>query len=194
MMKGRWFYPDKTIFLFLLPLTMQQILETERLLLRKLRPSDAPFILDLVNTPGWLQYIGDRNIHSLGEAVKYIENGPMASYEKYGFGLYLVALRPSGEPVGMCGFLQRDFLNDPDIGFAFLPKYTGLGYAYEMADAGIRYLADSWGKKRLLGITLPHNQPSVGLLKKLGFQYERTMQKPGDTEELLVFGKQLNPE
>ena len=171
---------------------MENILETERLILRPLQYSDAAFILELVNTPGWLQYIGDRNIHSLEDAIKYIENGPLASYQTYGFGLYLVALQDSGLPIGMCGFLQRDFLDDPDIGFAFLPAYTGQGYAYEIAEASIRYLADTWGKKRVLGITLPNNGPSIGLLKKLGLQYERNFRKPGETEELMVFSRVLH--
>ena len=106
-------------------------LETERLLLTHLDPADAAFILELLNEPSWLRFIGDKNVHSLDDARRYIENGPMAMYAAKGFGLYRVALKETDTPIGICGLIKRDTLPEPDIGFAFLPRAWGAGYARE---------------------------------------------------------------
>ena len=99
------------------------VLETERLRLRQLTVDDAAFILQLVNDPSWLRFIGDRNVRNLDDARNYILKGPIASYEKFGFGLWLVELKADGMPLGICGLLQRDTLPDVDIGFALLPQF-----------------------------------------------------------------------
>src|SRR5262245_14852779 len=105
--------------------------ETERLLLRRFTVDDAQFILTLLNEPSFLRYIGDKQVRSLEDARQYIMNGPVASYERYGFGLLLVELRESRTPIGMCGLLKREGLPEPDIGFALLPDFWNKGFAYE---------------------------------------------------------------
>ncbi|MBL7962195.1 GNAT family N-acetyltransferase, partial [bacterium] len=114
---------------------MKQILETSRLTIRELNSDDAEFILKLVNTPTWLKFIGDRGVKNLDDAKKYIENGPVKSYADNGFGLYLMELKIGKAPIGMCGLIKRDFLPDPDIGFALMPEFEGKGYGYESASA-----------------------------------------------------------
>lgn len=163
---------------------MEIIFETERLILRKLDLEDDAFIVILLNTPQWLQYIGDRNVHSLADARAYLLKGPMASYDKNGFGLSLVALKDTGTPIGMCGLLRRDTLDAPDIGFAFLPEYAGKGYGYEIASSLITYARKTWNLNRILAITLPDNLRSLQLLKKMGFQFERNI--TFNNEDLLL--------
>jgi RimJ/RimL family protein N-acetyltransferase len=100
---------------------------TERLELVHLTLEDAPFILELVNDPAWLRFIGDRGVRTLAQAEAYLQDGPLASYATHGFGLYLVRRKSDGAPLGMCGLLKRPSLPQPDIGFAYLPQFTGQG-------------------------------------------------------------------
>src|SRR5262245_51998217 len=109
--------------------------ETARLRLRELTSEDAAFIYELVNEPAWIQWLGDRNVHSLDDARRYIANGPVASYAKHGFGLWAVEQKASGEPVGMCGLVKRATLAHADLGFALLARHRGHGYAREAAAA-----------------------------------------------------------
>ena len=111
------------------------VLETERLVLRRLCSDDAEFILELLNQPSFLRYIGDKGVRNAEDAVQYIQTGPQASYERFGFGLYLVELKETGVSIGMCGLLKRDSLPDVDVGFAFLSDYWLQGYAFESAAA-----------------------------------------------------------
>ena len=164
--------------------------ETDRLLITALAKDDAPFILELVNTPDWLQFIGDRGIKTLADAENYIINGPMASYSTYGHGLYLVTLKDTAAPVGICGIIKRDTLEDKDIGFALLPQYTGKGYAYEAAAAILQYAKEVLGIQRIVAITLAANSRSVNLLTKLGLVYEKMLRFPGNEEELMLFASQ----
>ncbi|UII35144.1 GNAT family N-acetyltransferase [Fulvivirga ulvae] len=160
----------------------ENVLETDRLLLSKLKVDDAPFILRLVNEPSWLRYIGDRGVKNLEDAENYIVNGPMKSYETNGFGLYLVRLR-NGTPIGLCGILKRDTLNDPDIGFAFLPEHTGMGYAFESAQAVLTYGKTVLGLNRIVAITSPDNSRSGKLLEKLGMKFSKMVRLAGDKED-----------
>ncbi len=137
------------------------VLETDRLILRELTADDAAFILELLNDPGWLQYIGDRGVRNLADARQYIINGPMASYQRYGFGLYLVKLKDAETPMGICGLIKRDELEDVDIGFAFLPQFTGKGYALEAASAVMSYGSHELGIERIVAITSLDNHRSV---------------------------------
>src|SRR5215510_2104199 len=123
-------------------------LETERLLLRRLNTDDAPFILTLLNEPSFLRYIGDKKVRNLNDARQYILNGPVASYEKHGFGLNLVELRESHAPIGMCGLLKREELPDPDIGFAFLPDFWNKGLAFEAANAVLHEAREGFSLER----------------------------------------------
>lgn len=162
------------------------IAETPRLTIREFSAGDAPFILELVNTPSWLKYIGDRNIRSVEDAEKYLVNGPMKSYLKNGFGLSLVSLKEGNLPVGMCGLIRRDNLEDVDIGFAFLPAHERKGYGLESAQAMLAY-AESAGLKRVVAITLPENEPSIMLLKKLDMRFEKMIRFANEDKELMLF-------
>lgn len=139
--------------------------ETARLRLRPLAPDDAPFILRLLNEPSFLEHIGDKGVRSLEDARRYLEDGPLASYARHGHGLMAVALRETGEAIGMCGLLKREHLDHPDLGYAFLPQGWGRGYAFEAAQAVMG------GAKlgRVLALVSPGNGPSIRLLEKLGF-------------------------
>ena len=169
---------------------MNYILETERLRLREFTLGDTSFILELVNSPGWLQFIGDRNIRTAERAETYLQNGPISSYKVHGFGLSLVEEKESGKPVGMCGMIRRADLTEPDIGFAFLPAFTGLGYAFEMADATMRYAKEQLGLSEVVAITVPENERSIKLLEKLGMRYVKTFCFPGKEEELLLYSNE----
>jgi [ribosomal protein S5]-alanine N-acetyltransferase len=165
---------------------MSTILSTDRLTLREFNLNDAPFIIKLLNTPGWLQFIGDRNVHSIDDAESYLLQGPMLSYETNGFGLWLVSLKDSGLSIGMCGFLKRQGLENADIGFAFLPDHAGKGYAYEAALAAIKYAQKGLGLDKILAIASANNESSIRLLKKLGLEFERMVKM--ENEELMLFG------
>lgn len=167
------------------------ILETERLILRQFSAEDAEFILQLVNEPSFLQNIGDRGVRTLEHARAYISNGPVASYAKNGFGLYLVTRKETGESIGMCGLIKRDTLDDVDIGYAFLPKFWGKGYAVEAAQAVKAHAKDVIGLKRLVAITNPDNEGSIRVLEKIGLRFERMVQLSADDIELKLFGTDL---
>ncbi|MDJ1504490.1 GNAT family N-acetyltransferase [Xanthocytophaga agilis] len=167
------------------------IIETPRLILRQLELEDDSFVLELLNTPSWLQFIGDRGVNTLEDARNYIRTGPMDSYSRFGFGLLLIFLKGEDTPIGMCGLLNRDVLDDPDIGFALLPVYEGKGYAFEAASAVLEYSHNELRLKRIVAIVMRENQRSVSLLQRLGFIYEKDIVFPYSNEELLLFGCQL---
>jgi len=160
------------------------VLETERLSLRKLTVDDAEFILTLLNDPAFLRYIGDKKVRNLDDARQYILNGPVASYERHGFGLNCVELRESQTPIGMCGLLKRDELPDPDIGFALLPDFCRKGFAFEAAEA---VLKEARNPQRILAITSLDNEASINLLQRLGFRFEKVVQLSPDGEQLRLF-------
>ena len=163
------------------------VLETERLILRWLSADDAAFILELVNDPGWLRFIGDRGVRTLADARDYILNGPVAMYHRMGFGLYMVQLRQSATPIGMCGLIKRPNLEDVDIGFAFLPAFGGQGYAYESASAVMAYAQNALGLNRVVAIVDPDNQRSISLLKKLGLNFVDLLRLSEDQPEVMLF-------
>ena len=167
------------------------ILKTERLHLRQFSADDAEFILQLVNEPSFIQNIGDRGVRTLEDARAYILNGPVASYAKNDFGLYLVMLKETKESIGMCGLIKRDTLDDVDIGYAFLPKFWGRGYAVEAAQAVKNYAKDVIGLKRLVAITNPDNEGSIRVLEKIGLRFERMVRLSADDIELKLFGADL---
>jgi RimJ/RimL family protein N-acetyltransferase len=164
-----------------------KVLETERLILRWLSASDAAFILELVNEPSWLQYIGDRGVKTLEDAQNYIEKGPLEMYGRLGFGLNRVELKGSDEPIGICGLIKRESLEDVDIGFAFLPRFWGKGYAFESVSATMNHGKKVLGLSRLVAITSQDNHPSGKLLEKLGFRFERLVRLTTDNEELKLY-------
>ena len=163
------------------------ILETERLYIRHITLDDAPFILELLNDPSFIQNIGDRNVRTIADAESYITKGPVSSYEKNGFGLDMVTLKETGESIGMCGLINRDTLEDIDIGYAFLPKFWKKGYAVESARAVLEYGFRVQKLKRIVGITLEANKGSVRVLEKIGLNFEKIIKLEGDDEELMLF-------
>lgn len=164
------------------------MIETERLVLDEFSIEDAPFIFALLNTPSWIQSIGNRGVRTLSDAQSYISDGALNSYKQHGFGPYLVKLKTNGQPIGLCGLFKRDQVDAPDIGFAFLPDYTGKGYGFESATAVMKYARNVLGLTRIVGITLPANQSSIRLLEKLGLRFERRISVRADGEESLLFG------
>ena len=167
------------------------VLETERLLLRRFTVDDAEFILTLLNEPSFLRYIGDKQVRSLEDARQYILNGPVASYERHGFGLCLVELKESHTPIGMCGLLKREELPHPDIGFAFLPAFWNQRFGLESATAVLNDARDRLGVERILAITSLDNEPSIKLLERLGFRFERILKLAPDREEVKLFSIRL---
>jgi ribosomal-protein-alanine N-acetyltransferase len=166
---------------------MEEILQTERLRLRKFGLDDALFMMNLTNTEDWLKNIGDRNTNSEDLARQYLENSNIKSYRERGYGGYLVELKETGEPVGMCGLFKRDVFDHPDIGFAFLPAHYGKGYGFEAANAVLKYALEELRLPKVLGITLPSNTGSIRLLEKIGLRCTGKVRMPGDDEELLLF-------
>jgi RimJ/RimL family protein N-acetyltransferase len=164
---------------------MMDILDTERLRLRALTLDDAPFYLEVVNSPGFIEFIGDRGIRTEDEARKAIAEGPIAMQAALGHSLCMVERKQDGAPVGMCGLIKRDTLPDVDIGYAFLPQFFGQGYATEAA-AGVLAYARTLGIRRLLAITSPGNIGSNAVLKKIGMHFEEMVYlTPEDTGTLL---------
>jgi RimJ/RimL family protein N-acetyltransferase len=166
-------------------------LPTERLILRRLSPDDAQFILELLNQPSFLRYIGDKGVRNTDDALNYIQTGPVASYERFGFGLYLVELKDKAVPIGICGLLKRDSLPDVDVGFAFLPDYWSRGYAFEAAAAVMRYGKEKFGLQRIVAITSLENDASIKLLEKLGMKFQGLIKLGEDQREVRLFGTKL---
>jgi RimJ/RimL family protein N-acetyltransferase len=164
-----------------------KILETDRLILRHQIIEDAVFIIELLNDPSWIQYIGDRGVRTLEDARKYIIKGPQDMYARLGFGFYLTELKDGGIPIGICGLVKRDFLEDVDVGFAFLPKFWGKGYAFEAASAVMTYAKSVLGLKRIVAITSEDNHASAKLLEKLGLHFEGMIKYAGTDEEVRLF-------
>jgi [ribosomal protein S5]-alanine N-acetyltransferase len=164
---------------------------TARLVLRHFTLDDAAFILELVNEPDWLRFIGDRDVHTLEQARTYLERGPMSLYDKFGFGFYRVELAADGTPVGMCGLIQREVLDGVDIGFALLERHERCGYGHEAAAEVVRQAREDHGLDRLLAITNLDNARSIALLEKLGMHYERDLRLPGEDADVRLYAMEL---
>lgn len=170
------------------------VAETERLQLRWLTADDAAFMFELVNDPTWIEFIGKRNVNSIEQARTYITDKYVADYHGHGFGLNLVELKETGAPVGICGLIKRATLEDVDVGFAFLPRYAGHGYATESAAAVLEHGRRTLGIERIVAITLPHNLRSIRVLEKIGLRFERIIRMEGDEEELALYSHEPNRE
>ena len=166
------------------------VLETERLVLRRLATSDAAFILELLNEPSFLRYVGDKGVRTLDDARIYVENTPLASYQKHGFGMYLTSLK-DGTPIGICGLVKRDTLLDVDLGFAFLPEYWSQGYAFESATAVLGHAKKDFGLTRIVAIVNPDNHRSITLLERLGLMFERAVRLKAESTEILLHVRAL---
>ncbi len=168
-----------------------QILETERLALRELDSAlDAEFIFRLLNTPKFLRFIGDRGVRSVENAAAFIDERYCQSYRDHDYGLYLVELKQSGTGIGVCGFVRRETLPGPDIGFAFLPEFEGKGFGLESAQAVMRYGQETLGFTEVFAITSLDNTASGRLLEKLGFKFDELLENGDETIKLFVHKKQ----
>ena len=165
------------------------IVETDRLIVREIVENDGLFMLELLNSPSFLKYIGDRGVRSVDDARSFIETRYRQSYRVHGYGLYAVDLKTEQIPIGMCGFVRRDTLPAPDLGFAFLPQYEGLGFGFESARAMVDYGHDALGFEELLAITDPDNSASIRLLSKLGFISKGVIET--ENEKLSLFRLEL---
>jgi len=162
------------------------ILKTERLQLRRFNFDDWQFIIDLLNSEGWLKYIGDRNVKTKKQAHHYLKKGPLKSYKQNGFGLSMVETK-DGRPIGMCGLIKRDYLEHPDIGFAFLPEYSSMGYGYEIASAILVHARKDLHLSTISAITVPNNVKSIGLLEKIGLRFVKFFRPEPGAEELMLY-------
>jgi RimJ/RimL family protein N-acetyltransferase len=167
------------------------VLETDRLRLRLLSVDDADFVLKLLNEPSFIQNIGDRGVRTPDDARSYILKGPIASYEKHGFGLWLVETKEGGAQIGICGLIKRDVLADVDIGYALLPQFWYRGYALESASGVLSYARERLGMKRLLAVVNADNQSSIRLLEKIGFKYEKMVQLSADAPEIKLYASAI---
>jgi len=162
-------------------------LATERLIVRRISMDDAAFILQLLNEPGWLRFIGDRGVRSLDDARAYIQSGPLETYSRLGIGFGVVTLKAAGAPMGICGLTKRDYLDAPDLGFAFLPEHWGKGYAREAAAAVLTHGREQLKLRRVLATTRVDNFASQRVLECLGFRFERTVVRPDTGRELNLY-------
>ena len=167
------------------------VLETERLNLRPLDAGDAAFILELLNGEAFLHNIGDKGVRTVEDAVRYISEGPVDSYRRHGFGLWLVELKETGTPAGICGLVKRDALPDADIGYAFLPRFWSRGYAHESAAAVLSYASSALGLRRVLAVVNPDNTGSIKVLEKIGLKFERLARLSDDAPEIMLFASDM---
>lgn len=166
---------------------------TPRLTLRRFTLDDAPDILRLVNDPDFLANIGDKGVRSLEDARRYLAEGPLAMYERHGFGLWQVSLTATGEFAGMCGLLRRESLPDADLGYAYLPAFRGQGLAGEAGAAVLRHAAGKFGLRRVLAIVSPGNLGSIRVLEKLGFHFQG-MHAATPRDPVRLYSIELAPE
>ena len=166
--------------------------ETDRLLIREANPDDSLFILKLLNSPSWLEFIGDKGVKNEKDAQNYIENSLINSYLNNGFGLYHISLKENSEPIGLCGYLKRDYLDYPDLGFALLPDYEGHGYMWEASTAMLQFGKSTLKLDRVLAIVMPLNLRSQKLLRKIGFVETGPIRPNSKEPELLLFSNKKN--
>jgi [ribosomal protein S5]-alanine N-acetyltransferase len=162
-------------------------MKTERLTLRPFSQKDTRFIVELLNDPGWLRFIGDREVRTVDDAHAYLTNGPLAHAAKHGFALGAVERTSDGALIGMCGLIRREGLDDVDLGYAILPAYRGQGYAREAAAAWLACGFDEFGLKRIVAITKLDNAPSQRVLESIGMRFERRLRLPQNTEDSLLY-------
>jgi RimJ/RimL family protein N-acetyltransferase len=163
------------------------VLETDRLLLRHFTLDDAAFILRLLNEPSFIQNVGDKGVRTLEQARGYLLEGPIKSYQTHGHGLYLVALKEPLQPIGMCGLLKRDWFDNVDLGYAFLPEFWSKGFAYESASAVQKFGVNALGCAKILAIVSPENWASIRVLEKLGFAFSKNVQMQSDASEVALY-------
>jgi len=164
-----------------------KVFETERLFLKPTSEEDAEFIFELLNTPKWIENVGDRNIKTFDNARKYINVKMLPQLKRLGYSVYTLIKKQDNVKVGTCGLYDREGLEGIDIGFAFLPEYERKGYAFESARKLINVAFNEFGIKEINAITIEENISSKKLLEKLGFKLNGTTKLPDDEEELLLY-------
>ena len=164
-----------------------QVLETDRLVHRYFHADDVEFVVRLLNEPSFIEHIGDKGVRTAEEAIQYLLDGPMDSYERFGYGLNMVEMKETGEPIGMCGLVRRENLDDADIGYAFLEKHWSKGYARESAEAVLNHARETFGLGRIVAIVTPENHSSIKLLEKIGLKFQRAIRMSDDDVELKFF-------
>ncbi len=164
-------------------------LVTERLVIRRMtvNTTDVEFMLQLLNDRSWIRFIGDRGVRTVEDARQYIAKGPLSMYDRLGYGHCIVELREARCALGICGLTKRDYLDCPDMGFAFLPRYWGQGFALEAASAILRYATGVLCMPHIVATTRLDNFSSQALLGKLGFQFERTFRHPDGDRDLQLY-------
>lgn len=167
------------------------LIDTDRLSIRYIKVEDFNFIFRLLNDPSWIKYIGDKGIKTEDDAKNYIQTGPLQMYKNFGFGLYLVTLKETAVPIGLCGLIKRPSLENIDLGYAFLPEYTGKGYAFEATKAVLQYGKEQLTIDKIVAITTLDNFSSEKVLLKLGFTFDSLIKEKNDAEELKLFTKVL---
>jgi ribosomal-protein-alanine N-acetyltransferase len=168
------------------------IMDTPRLLLRPVTAGDAAFVLELMNEPPYHENIGDRGVRTVSDAERYVAEKYTASYESRGYGLYLVELKEGATPVGICGLVKREILDQPDVGFAFLQRHWSKGYASEAAEATVGFARDTLKLPYIYGVVVsPNNQRSIRLLTRLGLQFLRPQVFPPSAAESHLYGMAL---
>lgn len=167
------------------------VLTGDRIQLRRLACTDAEFIVELLNEPSFKEFIGDKDVHDLAGAHRYLSEGPIGSYERHGFGLFLVSARADNAPLGICGLVKRESFEDPDLGFAFLRRHWSNGYALEAARAVMNYADEVLQLPRVIAMADLENVASVNLLEKLGFHFEQMVRMPDETEEVCQFAREI---
>ncbi|GJQ61358.1 MAG: N-acetyltransferase [Melioribacteraceae bacterium] len=163
------------------------ILETKRLTLEKFELSDAKFVFELLTAPNWLENIGDRGIRTIKDAENFIKDRLLPGYSKYGFGFYKMILKSSGESIGFCGFIKRDELEFPDVGYSILPQFERHGYTWEALEATMRYGYEVLKFNTILGVTDENNIVSQYLLEKAGLHLIGKTKIAIEEEELLLY-------
>lgn len=171
--------------------SITNVYETERLILKPTGIEDGEFIYTLLNSAGWLKYIGDRNVHSVDEAIEYIKNRMLPQYKKMGYGNFTLILKSNQSKIGTCGIYSRPGMKDVDIGFSMLPHYMKKGYGYEAAEKMMWLAQNIFGIEKITAITTKANIPSQNLIKKLGMKYVKDVKIEGDKEILMQFGLQF---
>ena len=164
-----------------------KVCETERLIIQHFELSDTEYVIKQLNDKSFIQFIADKKVRSVADAENYLKNGPLASYQEFGFGLNIVLLKDSGIPIGMCGLVKREELKHPDLGFAFLPEFRGKGYALEASNSVLNDAVHSLSLEVVMAVTLPDNKASNALLVRLGFTLNGVIELYGAQNNLYEY-------
>jgi ribosomal-protein-alanine N-acetyltransferase len=167
------------------------VIETERLTLREMSEADAGVVLEILNDPGFIRFVGDRGVRTIEDAARYIGERFVESYRRNGFGLWLVEAKDERAPVGICGLVTRKELGVVEVGYALLPPFRGRGYAFEAASAALRHAREALGLRRLHAIVDPENAVSIRVLEKLGMKFERPVRLTPEESEVSLFSADL---